>query len=68
MLDKLADFFVDSRRNGDIVLSSGLVQDRRDLDRREEVFAEVSAFLVRPGESGFLEAHKVVHEHAFFGE
>ena len=44
------------------------MRDRRDLNQREEVFAEVSVFLVRPGESGFLEAHKVVHEHAFFGE
>ena len=68
MLDKLADFFVDSRRNGDIALSLGLVRDRRDLNQREEVFVEVSTFLVCPGESSFLEAHKVVHEHAFFGE
>ena len=68
MLDKLADFFVDSWWNGDIALSPGLVRDRRDLDWREEVFAEVSTFLVHSGESGFLEAHKVVHEHTFFGE
>ena len=68
MLDKLADFFVDFGQNGDIALSPGLVRDRQDLNWREEVFAEVSTFLVHPGESAFLEAHKVVHEHAFFGE
>ena len=64
--DDLAYFFVDPGWNGDIPLRPWFMWDCRNLYWQEEVFAEVSALQVGPGEPFVLKAHEVVHEHALF--
>jgi hypothetical protein len=64
-LYKFAYVLVNPGRYGYVSYDPRLMSDRRDFDRREEVFFKMSAFRVAPSEAILVNHHELVHKVSF---
>ena len=64
-LYELAYILVYARGYRYVAYDPGLMFDRRNFDRWEEVFSKVTSFCVVPGESVMVNHHEVMHKVSF---